>query len=163
MITVYLLQEVVNFESSLSEFSTLLCKRHTAIIHLWNKFSNYPTLALYQLTRKQQNCYRIKCLKYIVIFFLNSFLLRWLKADMKNDAIYVFGYSKFKSFQFNNIFFRSKIHNLVHCGNLNSSILIRGELHETTKKYSQTVRNFWSWIFLKHNYVSKVDARIIHC
>jgi hypothetical protein len=36
-------------ENSLSEdtkLTTLLCKWNTAIVHLWNEFSNYPILAL---------------------------------------------------------------------------------------------------------------------
>ncbi len=39
--------EVINFGSSLSEFSTLLCKRIAAIIHFWNEFSNCSRLAIH--------------------------------------------------------------------------------------------------------------------
>ncbi len=42
----HLHKSVVNFESSQSEFSTLLCKWNMAIIRLWKEFSDYLILAM---------------------------------------------------------------------------------------------------------------------
>jgi hypothetical protein len=75
IILTFLHKDLVNFVSSLSDLSTLLCLRNTAIIHLWNEFSNYPRLAIHCKNSIDKNLTIIDFLRDIALLSRQKWII----------------------------------------------------------------------------------------
>jgi hypothetical protein len=108
IILTFLHKDLVNFVSSLSDLSTLLCLRNTPIIHLWNEFSNYPRLAIHCKHSIDKNLTIIDFLrdiallsrqKWIIVILAlpwNSFSPNWIikKKNWHRNRVSVFQFCR---------------------------------------------------------------------